>query len=183
MCHHDVFIKCFAGTGEHRDRDLRQPGGCGKMVQHTAIQRLIPGPSDRDSRRRFTNRRGYDSPWQTRGGLSWRLRLAFGRITTRRDCASWPSGRLMPLRPGACWRWRRSMPAALAARPPRSAVSDCKRCGTGCWRSMPRDRRAWSTARRRAIPAAQQRAPRGVAADRRERPDRGGSRRRALAAG
>src|SRR5438552_14271610 len=44
----------------------------------------------------------------------------------------------MPLRPGACWRWRRSMTAGLAPRPPGSAVSGCKRCGTGYWLSTPR---------------------------------------------
>ena len=41
-----------------------------------------------------------------------RRRCGFGRITRRGTCGCWPGGRGMPIRPGACWRWRRSMMAA-----------------------------------------------------------------------
>ena len=44
---------------------------------------LIPSPSERDSRRGFPRQGEYDSPWQPRGGLPWRQRFAFGRVTTR----------------------------------------------------------------------------------------------------
>src|SRR5213082_700993 len=94
-------------------------------------QTLIPDPAEPDSRRRFPNRREYDSPWQARGGLPWRQRFGFGGITRPRNCAGWRSSLRMPLRRGACWHWRLSMTADLEPRPPGSAVSDCKRCGIG----------------------------------------------------
>src|SRR5437899_12930657 len=46
----------------------------------------------------------------------------------------------MPIRRGACWRWRRSTTADLEPRRRRWGASGCKRCGTGCWRSTPRGR-------------------------------------------
>src|SRR5438552_7472680 len=105
---------------------------------------LIPSLAERDSRRGFPRRGEYDSPWQTRRrGLPWRLRFEFAGITRPRKYACWRSGLRMPLRRGACWRWRRSMTAGLAPKPPRSAVLGCKRCGTGYYLSTPRDHPAW----------------------------------------
>jgi transposase len=40
----------------------------------------------------------------------------------RRSCAGWRDSRTMPVRPGDCWRWRRSTTAARAERRPRSAA-------------------------------------------------------------
>src|SRR5260221_12760057 len=37
-----------------------------KWIRPSAASVLIPSPSERDSRRRFPNRREYDSPWQTK---------------------------------------------------------------------------------------------------------------------
>src|SRR5216683_830210 len=105
--------------------------------------RLIPSPREGDSRGGFPKRGRCDSPWQTRGGLPWLRRLGFEGITRPRDCASWRSGRTMPIRRGACWRWRRSMTAGLGPRRRRSAGLGCKQCGTGFWRSTPRVRLAW----------------------------------------
>src|SRR5216684_7026108 len=104
---------------------------------------LIPSPRERDSRGGFPKRGRCDSPWRTDGGLPWRRRLGFAGIMTPRDCARRRSGRRMPIRRGACWRWRRSMTEGPAAMPLGSVGSGCRRCGTGCWPSTPRDRRGW----------------------------------------
>src|SRR5438045_4768872 len=85
-------------------------------------QHLIPSPLERDSRRGFPTPGEYDSPWQTGGGLPWLLRLGFEGITTPRDCASWRSGLRMPIRRGACWRWRRSTMAGLEPKRDRKSV-------------------------------------------------------------
>jgi hypothetical protein len=50
---------------------------------------------------------------------------SFAKITMRRTCARWRKRHGMPTRPGACWRWRRSMTGPPVARRPRSAVSEC----------------------------------------------------------
>src|SRR6266513_61186 len=118
-------------------------GSAGSRQGAAALVGLIPSPPERDSRRGFPTRGEYDSPWQTGGGLPWLLRLGFEGITTPRDCASWRSGLRMPIRRGACWRWRRSTMAGLEPRRRRSAALGCKRCVTGCWHSTLRGRRAW----------------------------------------
>src|SRR2546421_9467252 len=82
--------------------------------------------------------RAIRSPWQTRRGLPWRLRFEFAGITRPRKYACWRSGLRMPLRPGACWRWRRSMAAGLAPGPPGSAAVGCERGGDGVWVFKPR---------------------------------------------
>ncbi len=66
----------------------RKPGSDDAYRKLAAVLRvpsdeLIPSPSERDSRRGFPRRGECDLPWQTRGGLPWRQRFAFGRVTTR----------------------------------------------------------------------------------------------------
>src|SRR5207248_845124 len=75
--------------------DLRAiPVTAGLPRSHTALGRLqaknvenwcalIPSLPERDSRRRFPRRGEYDSPWQTRRGLPWRLRFEYAGITSR----------------------------------------------------------------------------------------------------
>src|SRR3954453_4088563 len=69
----------------------------------------------------FPNALEYGSPWQMSGALPWVGRFGCGRITRRRRCVGWQGGRMMPARPGGCWRWQRSTTGARAARRPRSA--------------------------------------------------------------
>src|SRR5436309_1252469 len=52
----------------------------GHLMRKGALSVLIPDPAEPDSRRRFPNRREYDSPWQARGGLPWRQRFGFGEF-------------------------------------------------------------------------------------------------------
>ena len=59
----------------------------------------------------------YDSPWQTRGGLPWRLQLRFEATTTGRRYGDWRRRRGMPIRPAGCWPWRWFMTGARGAMP------------------------------------------------------------------
>src|SRR5206468_12070761 len=167
--------KTRPGGGLQTASDLRKNPYAKCRVRLAYIRQLIPSPHEGDSRGGFSKRGGCDSPWQTGGGLPWLLRLGFEGITTPRDCASWRSGLRMPIRRGACWRWRRSTMAGLEPRRRRSAALGCKRCATGCWHSTLRGRRACKRQGTGQRAAAHPSASAGVAGDRRERSDPGGS--------
>src|SRR5260221_6119471 len=57
------------------------------------------------------------------GGSSCRLRYPYGRILMCRSSAVYPGEPKTVLRPGGCWRLRRSMTVRHAPRRPRSAAS------------------------------------------------------------
>src|SRR3954465_3473049 len=86
--------------------------------------------------------RGFQSgasqiPWWRTGGSPCGQGLRFARIMTQPSFGAWRKRPGTRVKVGGCWRWPRSMMAALGPKPRRSAASGCRPSGTGWCGSTP----------------------------------------------